>query len=102
MDVPLRRDVEKARRIGKSAMSRPMRIRGTRFIKNEYRQVHLRLTELGVLAKMPPCPLKDYLSNSGEARKCSALALGYIALLWAIFSEDKLHQIKVSGAEASS
>lgn len=69
MDVALRRDVKKARRIGKSAMSRPMRIRGTRFIKNEYRQVHLRLIELGVLAKMPPCPLKDYLSNSGEVKK---------------------------------
>jgi len=33
MDTLLMRDVTKARRIGKSVMKRPMRIRGTLFMK---------------------------------------------------------------------
>jgi hypothetical protein len=51
MEMPLIRDVRKARAIGRKAMKRPMRMRGTLFIEKEYRQARLRLIVLGVLPK---------------------------------------------------
>jgi hypothetical protein len=74
MDVPLRRDVTKARRIGKTVMKRPMRIRGTLFMKKSIDRLTLFTQPLGVLPPSAIAPGGTFTEEStyffnGEVRK---------------------------------